>query len=46
MDLSNEPSQQNILRKRVRCKGLDYSNPPTLEPRDPHGQLLLELGTS
>ena len=34
MDISNEPSQQNILLKRGRRKGLDYSNLPTLEPRD------------
>ena len=34
MDLSNESSQQNIPRKRGQCKGLDYSNLPTLEPRD------------
>ena len=34
MDLSNEPSQQNIPLKRGRRKVLDYSNIPTLEPHD------------
>ena len=37
MDRSKEPSQQNIPRKRGWCKGLDYSNIPTLEP---HGIVL------
>ena len=34
MDLSNEPSQQNIPQKRGQCNGVDYSNIPTLEPCD------------
>ena len=34
MDLSIDPSQQNITWKRGQCKGLDYSNLTSLEPRD------------
>ena len=34
MDLSNEPSQQNIPLERGWRKGVDYSNIPTLEPHD------------
>ena len=34
MDISNEPSQQNIPPKRGQDKGLYYSNLPTLEPCD------------
>ena len=34
MDHSNETCQQNIPRKRCRCKTFCYSNLPSLEPCD------------